>query len=200
MVSWGPCRKDGNKFYSGQRDAPPWVRDLNWKNRCKLETSQLEEKRRLNATRRTQILMGTHKKTNKLTSSGKLRMKMGSHGTMIPEDDNDTLLEKLAFQVQSKKPLQVYTLNQQPETERSIRSRQFTGRSAGRSTARSSQQSMSSIGSLNTEMREIIRDTAAAEIQELRQALVTEAELRAKSDAKIEGLLQQLVALRNQKK
>ena len=216
MVSWGPTRADGEKFYSGSKDAKPWVRDLNWKNQCKQETTQLEKRRTMKATLRMEKLLGKTNPHTK-TSSTKIRMKMGSHGAMVPEDDQDVLLEKLAFQVESKRPGQMYTLQQQkrgseqPETGRSTyrseggcRTDRSTGRSTGRSTrrstGRSSQRSMSSIGSINTEMREIIRDTAAAEINDLKQALELEASLRAVSDQKIDNLCKELVALRAQKK
>ena len=208
---FGKPRSDGEKFFGGAKDSPAWVRDLNWKNRCKLETQELEHRRKLKATMRTQKLLGkSGTQQHKLTESGKIRMKMGSHGAMVPEDDQDVLLEKLAFQKESKRPVQMYRLT--PETGRrtdrsgasSFRTGRSTGRTTGRSTGRytgrSSTGSMSSTGSINTEMREIIRDTAAAEIQELREALKMEAQLRAASDAKIDNLCKELVALRDQKK
>ena len=55
---FGKPRSDGEKFFGGAKDSPAWVRDLNWKNRCKLETQELEHRRKLKATMRTQNLLG----------------------------------------------------------------------------------------------------------------------------------------------
>ena len=160
FTMFGKPRSDGEKFFGGAKDSPAWVRDLNWKNRCKLETQELEHRRKLKATMRTQKLLGKSGTHHKLTESGKIRMKMGSHGAMVPEDDQDVLLEKLAFQKESKRPVQMYRLT--PETGRrtdrsgasSFRTGRSTGRTTGRSTGRytgrSSTGSMSSIGSINT--------------------------------------------------
>ena len=133
---------------------------------------------------------------------------------MVPDEPDDVLLEKLAFQQESKRPKKIFQL--QPESS----SRQWTGRasarstgrstgrssgkitgrstarSTARSTGRSSARSLSTIGSMNTEMRDIIRETASTEIQELRQALALESKLRAESDAKIDKLCNELVAMR----
>jgi hypothetical protein len=214
MVSWGPTRADGEKFYSGEKNAPPWVRDLNWKNQCKQETQMLEKRRTLKAMTMSGSMSSKSMKRSTKGGRTTIKMKVGSHGAMVPDEPDDVLLEKLAFQQESKRPKKIFQL--QPESS----SRQWTGRasarstgrstgrssgkitgrstarSTARSTGRSSARSLSTIGSMNTEMRDIIRETASTEIQELRQALALESKLRAESDAKIDKLCNELVAMR----
>lgn len=54
----------------------------------------------------------------------------------------------------------------------------------------------SSLGTLNTEIRDMIQSAAAEEIQELRKALSEEAKLRAAADAKIDKLVGTLEEMR----
>ena len=219
MVSWGPTRADGEKFYSGQKNAPPWVRDLNWKHQCHQETQQLENRKAMKAMMGTTTGSSSSSiKGGRTTKGRKIRTKIGSHGAIVPDEPDDVLLEMMAFQKETKRPGQRFVLQSERrgnETNRSQRSRrsnqsgcggigggggggEWTARSScgGRSTGRSSARSMSTIGSINTEMREIIRDTAAAEISALKDALSEEAKLRAASDAKIDRLCSELAAMR----
>ena len=45
MVSWGPPKDGGEKFYKGMKHEKPWVQDLNWSNRCKLESKKFMKKK-----------------------------------------------------------------------------------------------------------------------------------------------------------
>jgi hypothetical protein len=218
MVSWGPVRADGERFYTGQKDAPAWVRDLNWKHRCTLESQGLEAKRKRKKEERLRRAMGLpdpKAKSRKGGGAKDVRMKMGSSGALVPEESDDALLERLAFAVESKKQTLAgggrrggggggggfgtsrSTARGGHGTARSYRStaRSGTARS-GRSTGRSSARSISTIGTINTEMRDIIRETASKEIDELRRALELEATLRAESDKKIDKLVSELENLR----
>lgn len=216
MVSWGPVRADGERFYTGQKDAPPWVRDLNWKHRCTLENQGLEAKRKRKKEERLRRAMGLpdpKAKTKTGGSAKNVRMKMGSVGALVPDEPDDALLERLAFAVESKKQALAgggrkgrgsggsgfgtarSTARGGQSTSRTYRSTARSGRSTGRSSARS----FSTIGTINTEMRDIIRETASKEINELRQALELEATLRAESDKKIDKLVSELENLRKEK-
>ena len=81
--------------------------------------------------------------------------------------------------------------------------RLMTNRSTSRSTARRTGRSSyrgstgrSSIATIDTEMADLIRETAESELKQLREALQRETELRGESDKKIELLLHELQSLK----
>ena len=206
MVSWGPVRADGERFYTGQKNAPPWVRDLNWKHRCRLENEGLEAKRKREKEERLRRAMGiSDPRRGGATSSRRqakgVRMKMGSLGAMVPDEPEEKLLERLAFAVESKKRALTRPAGKDTaRTESSARS--YRSGSSARSrprTGRSSTGSISTIGTVNTEIRDLIRETASKEIEELRRALQLETTLRAESDKKIDKLVSELEKLRQSK-
>ena len=210
MVSWGPLRKDGERFYTGQKNAPPWVRDLNWKHRCRLEAEGREIKNKRKKEERMRRAMGItepsrqdtkgkYGNTKKGGSKSGIKMKMGAMGAMVPDESDEAMLERLAFAVETRKN----AIANSGRTARSGRSTARTLSTARTDTARStarSRSSISTIGTINTEMREIIRETASKEIEELKKALQLEATLRAESDKKIEQLVGELEKMRNNKK
>jgi hypothetical protein len=188
MVSWGPSRADGSKFYKGMKEEPPWVQDLNWTNQCKLENRKFMKKKML----------------AKRGSVGNLKM------TSIPPYETG-MKEKIADS-DLKKYIRERDGVAGESTTQSARSARSTARYSSRSngpergayaSARSSARSSarfstgrSSIGTINTEMKDLIRETAENELKALKEALQREAELRAASDKKIELLLHELQSLK----
>ena len=80
---------------------------------------------------------------------------------------------------------------------RSGLSARISARTTGRSSMASgmSARSGTSIGTINTEIRDMIRVTANEELKELRMALKAETEMRKAADAKIDALMGELKKL-----
>ena len=194
MVSWGPVATNGEKFYTGMKASPPWVRDLNWKHRCRLEGTRLDQKMKLTAG-------GKNRKKE-------LQTRIGTHGAIVPSDPNqvETLLleqreeiERLKADNHKRGKISGRSSGRATGRYSARSSRMSTGRSTGRSSMTMSSRlstGRSSLGTLNTEIRDMIQSAAAEEIQELRKALSEEAKLRAAADAKIDKLVGTLEEMR----
>ena len=177
MVSWGPPKEGGEKFYKGMKHEKPWVQDLNWSNRCKLESKKFMKKKMMEHT---------------------LASKMGNsippYGVGIAEKISDKAAQQYVNERVGK------PVSSRQGTAR--RTERLTGRSTGRSTRRSGRSSYrtstgrSSIGTIDTEMADLIRETAESELKQLREALERETALRSESDKKIELLLKELQSMK----
>jgi hypothetical protein len=183
MVSWGPSREDGSKFYKGMKEEPPWVQDLNWSNRCKLENKKLMKRK---------MMQESMRKTNTL-SVPPFGVAMGKQATQKEIEDYVKGRDGGGGTQRSSGSNRTARKSTGRRTQRTGR----TARSTARTSARSSfSTGRSSIGTINTDMKDLIRETAENELKQLRQALENEATLRAASDQKIDLLLKELQALK----
>jgi hypothetical protein len=185
MVSWGPPKDGGEKFYKGMKHEKPWVQDLNWSNRCKLESKKFMKKKIMQHT---------------------LASNMGSsippYGIGIDEKTSD----KAAQQYVNERGSNFGPSSSRKGTARQKKTGRSTARSTARSTVRSSARSgrssyrgstgRSSIATIDTEMADLIRETAESELKQLREALQRETQLRTESDKKIELLLNELQSMK----
>ena len=120
---------------------------------------------------------------------------------MLPENTSD----KAAKQYVNEREGKVGGNSSRKGTGRKQKTtgRLMTNRSTSRSTARRTGRSSyrgstgrSSIATIDTEMADLIRETAESELKQLREALQRETELRGESDKKIELLLHELQSLK----
>ena len=162
----------------------PWVQDLNWSNRCKLESKKYMKKKIMQHTLASD--MGTS---------------VPPYGIGLPENTSD----KAAKQYVNEREGKVGGNSSRKGTGRKEKTtgRLMTNRSTSRSTARRTGRSSyrgstgrSSIATIDTEMADLIRETAESELKQLREALQRETELRGESDKKIELLLHELQSLK----
>jgi hypothetical protein len=165
------------------KEEPPWVQDLNWSNRCKLENKKLMKRK---------MMQESMRKTNTL-SVPPFGVAMGKQATQKEIEDYVKGRDGGGGTQRSSGSNRTARKSTGRRTQRTGR----TARSTARTSARSSfSTGRSSIGTINTDMKDLIRETAENELKQLRQALENEATLRAASDQKIDLLLKELQALK----